>query len=859
MLCRVCSAEIGNASDCPNCAILTAASLGASVPPSPVAAQIDSQQSANASANQASAIPGGAGSNEKTPDVIRSIENQAEQIKIKKQKVVNKVTELAAVYFSELDQDRRIDAPFTQVTRRLTARAPVSHEFILRDLDEHFSCLNRQHLILIECAEHEFALDAAHALISKLHIGKEDKREIDLRQQIDKKFRIGVKSFLPENSENEQRDKAILVYAPEQSAQSVLDVLIGDPFKSRSFESQLIDSRVYVLCIVQSGYIDERLSDPTRELRSPFWKIPFLEPMLKEAFPDDVLQLEKRILHQRIVGRWDQDESKFHREMKSYLKRGELRQLIDERDKPVDVEFAKKIFRDDDYISKTILYSATYFRDLGSRQFCDLVESLFGDRNVTVPSENYDKEPNQPRTEVPAKQFWSDDKDKFLWEHLRESASGEDASKVIDFSDYRSRDSLKAFLESSRSLYIRDNFRAIHDQGFLFYPSDRMAQNVIRLTLDMIASYPDEFNKEWLVELIIRVRENSEVTRDLSGQPMANVFESLRRRTPDASALVYSRIAELLRRLLKEPGMKATVDGSFADLIRLGWFDSALELIKRLKTVPEIDEFYWMRQMLDQGDKQVRRSTYDYFYKRVRSQGASILDAQEVLEEWLPKDGRSADRYSRSSAYALRSLIQYCVDAVEQLSPESYGVWPSPYPLFASFESVDACERGLNRMITWLFHPAMSRALIQLNEDFEIAGDPEEPTALIGALITEWFFILLGPRTKTPTLASREPGFLSDNAEDKPVVQEDSKLDAATLVRIILEQTARIADKDQRRDLIYYWQLLREDITYSIKFDEWSADQRALLVWKNNRLWDLLKAFRTQLQTAASSSVKTFP
>lgn len=855
MLCTVCSIEIGNDADCPNCAMATAASSGASAQAANTAAQINpvnSPQGANASANQPSAIPEGNGSNEKTLDETGSIKNQAEHMKIRNQKVVNKVTEIAAVYFSEFEQDKRIDAPFSEVTRRFTARIPATHKFIPREVGEHFANLKRQHLILIECAEREFALDAADALITKLHISEDHKREIDLRQQLDKKYRVGVKSFLPEESENTAKT-AILLYAPEEAAQSVLEGLIGDPFRSRSFESQLRDRHVYALCIIQTGYIDERLRDPTRELKSPYWKIPFLEPLLKEAFPDECAQLERSILRQRAEGRWDQDESKFHREIKTYLKRGELRELIAERDKPVDFEFAKKLFRDDDYISKIILYSAAYFRDLTSKQFCDLIESLFGDRKVTVPNENYNGESNHTRTEVPAKQFWYDNKDSIMWKHLRESASGEDTTNVIDFSDYRSRDSLKAFLGSSRSLFIRDNFRTIQNQGYLFYPSNRMAENMIRLTLDMMAAYPDEFNKEWLVELVMKVRESFEVARSSPLQPIDHVFKSLRITTPDALAQAYSRIAEVMRRLLKKPQMKEMVDGCLGELIRLRYYDSALDLVKRLKTIPEIDEFYWMKQMLDQGDKQIRLSTYAYFYKRVRSQGTGILGAQKVLEDWLPKDGRETGRYPRSSAYALRSLIQFCVDSVEELKPESYGTWPSPYPLFV-LESVEAAEQSLSRLIGWLFHPAMPRALIQLNEDFGIVGDPEEPNTLIGALIAEWFFILLGPQTQEPAYlaASGEKASVTGGPEKQTLEDKNSNLDTAKLVRIVLEQTARIADKEQGKDLIFYWELLRQILTDSIKLDELPADQRAQLVWKNKRLWELLSAFRTQLRTKAS-------
>lgn len=843
MICKVCSVEIGSAAECPNCAKASASPSDAPAQPSNATAQNNPVNNADAPANQGSteaAGQGGNGANNQTPKGA-GIKHKAKRVDIHgDQTVINNFGD----NISQSEQDQRIDAPFSQVTSPLTPRAPAVHEFILTEADGHLANLKKQHLILIDCFESDFAVDAAHALITKLRISETHKRELDLLRQLDKNYKVGFNSFLPEDKENKTKT-AILLYAPEESSQGVLEFLIGNPFRAGSFESHLQENRIYVLCIVQPGYIDKRLKDSVKGFNSHHWRISFLKPLLKQAFPNECEHFEDSILRQRDKGRWDQDESEFHREIKTCLDSNLLPQVIAERDKPLDLEFAKKIFRDDDYVSKTILYSATYFCDLASKQFCDLVESLFGDRKITVPeyrrNQTHVDEASPAGTEVAVRQFWYDNKDEIMWEHLRESNSGEGAGSFVDFSDYRSRDSLKAFLGSSRRLFIKDNFRAIQNQGFLFYPSKRMGENMIRLTLDMMAAYPEEFNKEWLVGLVIRVRESFEIGRN-SVQPIDLVFKSLRITTPDALAQAYSRISHLMRRLLENPQMKGMVDGCLGELIRLRYYDSALALIKRLKAVPEIDEFYWMKQMLDQGDRQIRRSAYDYFYERITSQGASILGAQKVLEDWLPKDGREVDRYPSSSSYALRALIQYCVDSVKQLKPDSYGVWPSAYPLFA-LENVEAAEQSLSRLVGWLFHPAMGPALA-LNQDFGIASDPEDPNVLISALIAEWGFILLGPHAKA---ALYLPG-----GNGKESAGGNSNLDAATVVRILLQETARVADKDQRKDLIYYWEFLREDFTDSIKYDEWSADQRAQLIWKNNRLWELLNAFRTQLRTSAS-------
>ncbi len=737
---------------------------------------------------------------------------------------------------------------FLNLLRNCTREPATKCDFIIEEIETHFASLMSQNLILIGCPDLELSLDAGYALIERLSIPDDRKWKIDLRSHLNKGTIIGIKSLLPEN-EQKKTKAAILVNAIHKPAEDLIESLLLESFVAESFEGILRENNVYMLCIVQSRYIDERQSDPLRELKTPFWKIPFLRPLLKQNF-DDYESLEQRILCQRQKGRWKEDESEFCGEIKTFLKKGQLRKVIENRDNPVSVS-VETIFKDDDYIGKSVLYSASYFRDMTSKEFCSLVESLLGNRKVfkSVPEYKQDESGSlelvHTRIEVPIINIWRDEKDPIMWKWLSETYSTKNAANVIDFSDYQMRDSIRNFLEESRRFLLKDNFRTLQEQGFLFYPSDQVAENMIGLTCDMMSAYPDEFNTDWLVELIVNIRDSFETTRASSTKRLASIAQFLKAPEASALALVYSRISELMRQLLKNQKLKEIVAGTFVELIRSRKHDCVFNLIRRLRTASEFDEFYWIKQLLNQGDMVTRLFTYGYFHHRIKTLNPNIPAACQFIEDWLPKEDRPTGQYARSSTYALRSLIQQCLEAVDVLEADSYGVWPSQYSLFA-FQDRETAERSVGQMMKWLFHPAMTQALDELDKDSRTGGGFASPNNLVGALIAEWFFILMGPDKKTALYSSgaNNGKSIAERSEQRSTGDADTKIDADSLVAILMRQVSLNSDKAQRKEMVEYWEQLRIDLSFLIRFSEYSLDMRAQFIWRNNRLWELISAVK---------------
>lgn len=850
MPCPKCSKELTDENNCPTCGPLQSAQAGGAVNPPAAPPQAGASGEAPATNPTTGSPP--AGQTTTNPPPAAGATNEGHLINDKTvaihrdqiaQQVINN-------YGGKFEKQTIEEALFSAIIEDLPPRLATTCEFDPKDLDSILDNLRQRHLILISCPYMDYALDAAYTLIERLALSNGDQKfRIDLQQQLIK-YTISSASFLPDN-QSVSGKVAVLVNARDADAQRELDKLISDADRAGSFEWKLQQRDVYLLCIVQPSYIEERLGDASRELKSLHWKIPFLVPLLKMYFsPEECVEMEQLIHRYNEKHRWP-NESACYSEIMTAVKSRELRTRLEEWDRPLDIS-ARDIFADGDYMAKSVLYLATYFRDLSPKEFSHMVEVLLGERKVTVAVPEYRKnaDKNHDRvyttTETPIVEIWRDERDDVMWKWLRETYSAKDSVKVVDFCDYRLRDDLKRLLESERNFYVKGQFKKLHHHGFLFYNSDRVAENMIRLTCEMITEYPDEFNKEWLFEITAAIKSCFDPECDLDAQPGATVIQSLKKMNPGALNLAYSRIADLMRLLLKDPQTRVLVDGCLDDLLRSGHHDTLIQLIRRLRAASEIDDLYWIKRLLDNGNRGAQLKAYDYLYGYVRRLGIGILEQGNVLEKWIPKEERQVENYPRSSHYALRSIVQYCLETIAEFDAPAYGVWPSSYPLFA-FTDAKAAETGLHQLMQWLFHPAQEKVLQQLNTDIGVEGDLASPNRLIGALIAEWYFILLGPPEKALVAANPDNRSEAGKEADAIIKTDDAQtgLDATTLSNILLKQVTQVADKDQQKELFDYWEKFRRDLRELILMAKLSSDLRPQLIWRNNRLWELIKTAKS--------------
>lgn len=790
MECPICKIDIGDANFCPDCE-------GANTT---VNLSRDEPQDASVSIDLPEA--GFTGSNNDVPKTTDE-ESRGVLFETNDAEIENQIGKQYNYFFGPegTSTERRQEHHLYTDTYQL-GEAPASvPTCLLKEIDAELRKLEDVHVLIIGCASSEIAVGAAHALIGSLGIfERRQRRGFNIRDETQDGFDISIESFLPEEEEEDGKRSAVIVDARSESGQSFAISLIGDSMA----RGRLKQSKVYLLFTVTPPYVDGIRYQST-------WKISYLDCLLKSHFPTKHSELKSKIEKQADLGWWNPDESKLCYEVKDYIDEGRLLDEIDKRTGvPPPPLPPESVFIDEEHIEKTVVYVATYFPDLSPTEFCETVEAILPDREVggSIP----DLKNNEAAEERVASQqngqriveIWRDYKDTFIWRHLRETLS-HDEIRVLDFANPRARDSIKSYLDRSRRYYVKDQFNILLQKGFLFHPSTRVSENMIRLTAENAVAYPDEFSKDWLVEIIKNLHERYHPDRNGARQRENPLFYFLDRVRFNNEGRGYSRIAELIRTLIKVPQKADMVNRCLADLMRLKRYDAVLNIIKRLRFADEFDGLYWLKQLFDRRvDRRdatdIRPQAFNYLYYTLKEANGDIHRTLDKLDSWLPEANTDRRGYSGSAYFALRLFIKYCFETIDRFD-ENDASASIEFPLFnlPADTTNEEESRLINRLVRWLLHPALTGSLrVSQTESWmkrlpEVADDRKRANQLIAILLAEWS-VIVPDRRQPPTIN-----------------EYDTKLEttASDRIRTVFDQfLTRVASQlsdEQRKDLITYW------------------------------------------------------
>jgi hypothetical protein len=196
--------------------------------------------------------------------------------------------------------------------------------------------------------------------------------------------------------------------------------------------------------------------------------------------------------------------------------------------------------------------------------------------------------------------------------------------------------------------------------------------------------------------------------------------------------------------------------------------------------------------------------------------------------------------------FALRLMIEYCLETASNFDAKHYGSWPSEYSLLAVKDAEEA-KSNFDLLAGWIFHPGMKQVMIE-----EIEEDLDR---LLPALVSEWAFILLGQPQHPNGLHSSTPArpeLDSENgteAPDQAQATADAPITAETALRILLEQIIEKTDSfNQKRvqeEMLMYWEEMKDFLaTVTEVFGYIDNIQRKEFIWKRNLVRKLLVQFR---------------
>lgn len=730
------------------------------------------------------------------------------------------------------------EEPFLySLTRELPPRVIKLHESAQIKVRETLAQLKATRLMFITCPYAHFAVDAGHIAIEGLGLDDpSQKRQLYYEDAARKGIEFSVPKLLDQIPEEED-ERAILVYAQSSYAQSFFDSFFDTPSRIDSVLADLKRSHLFLIVIVAPQSVINTLGSLKRTPPFAYAEIPFLSPFLRQHYPD-YERLEAEIIAQWKLGKWEKEETNFCQQILDLHETEQLEDVV-AAGGPDDPRLsAESLLKESGRIEKTVLYTAAFFQEVTVSEFCSVIEVLLDGRGSSVAASSYSGAPTGTQAELPLSRIWEEEKDNIFNKWLRETSIAKDSVRVVTLSNSALREPLGRLFKKQHRFYLIDQFTALEKRGVFFHPSIRLAENMTNLTVQMAGSFPDKFNENWVLDLVRCLRRHFALDpSDATDGDDGSMFQFLQSSQPGAFNLALSRVSAVLRRMLESPQLKGMVQSSLEQFIKCGYHEEALLLIKQLQFTPEFDELYWFKQLLHRANNKTRHLTYYYLYAYLKRMGTGAYEMLKKIETWLPPAERTPDSYSQFDYFVLRLLIQYCVETVARFNTDHYGDWPSRYPLLMVEDADGAAERT-SLLARWLLHPGIEVTLARLRMD-------GTQMTLIGALLAEWAFILLGPEGGSAvksSIADRGNSVRPGGAATEGTA--DAQYSAIMLVDLLVSQFTSRTNLVQRLELLSYWNRLDHDLLKHLLSLPRAGELRNQLSWKRDVVCTLIKRIK---------------
>ncbi|MDJ0902167.1 MAG: cell envelope integrity protein TolA [Xenococcus sp. MO_188.B8] len=536
--------------------------------------------------------------------------------------------------------------------------------------------------------------------------------------------------------------------------------------------------------------------------------------------------------------------NEFCEEIQEFNKGQDVQDEIEIPDTPETIQ-TKLLFKDSDPIANsvktTLLYVASFFPKLSLRDFEQIVLFLLEKRTVTVKvtskttNEKGETQLVETAEEKQLTKIWKDSlgrRDQFLGECYLRAVRSEDSFKTIDFSFLSLRKDVKRCFEEELALYLEEQFKRI--RFLLFDSSSRVTINVIDLSVEMAISNPDLYGKYWLCSIIeylhilelantLAKEKGSELTSEQWLQILMlelteeqrnelNLFERFLNPIgqKQRKQFVFLRLSSLISKMLEYSHLQDEVESFLDWAIQNKYQDAVLEIVKPLRSAHNFNQLYWLKQLLDRGNAEIRYKTYLFLSTRLDQSYSQIYNLLQSIKAWLPEPNLPLNRYSPSNEYALRLIFEYSVGKMSEFKTEDYGDL-SKYPLFRQLQNNSVDER-LQLLVDWIFHPGLKYLI-----DQDIS-----PIQAIGSLLSDWFTILWG-------LGKQEPD--SENIE---------------IIDNLIGKVIAKTDRNQQRELIQFWNDFTDYLLYDAESYREDNEETLskLLVKKRNAIRQVKKRFK---------------
>lgn len=565
-------------------------------------------------------------------------------------------------------------------------------------VESSFSVLSKENVLVLSCFDPDILSSAGYLVAKKFQC---ERRFLGFQDESGEGLDVEI-LFSDEHSW--ATPSLVLVEAMGRGAQSFVDSVVRT--KRLEVQNRLKQCSVYLLLLVIPDLLPE---EGTLSSFLPLYTVPFLEPRLRQRFPDKAEQWAQDIRNQRKAGLWPRGEKRFWERFAGLLKRNALEQAIERQGRALregryapDRDGYGPMLKPGAELENTALFLAAFFLDLPVEDFQHLLLRLVGDRVreirkttfvLTVEGEGLPCESTELRKLA---DDWREDYpaicQRCQLEFLPSVANPSGGSSLsLSF-----RGPTVAFEMSDLGEHVRTElmtlhypmlvrfFARVHETGLLFDPGAAVLEGTLRLLQEMATLDPHRYGSKVLLEL------GTDLTSSSSHSPR-----------PIEHRMLLNRLYHLIRAFLKEPTLQGVVEQFFTELIDRRRHEDALELVKRLRFATGFDQVYWWKQLLNRGSEEAKRLTYDEMLAVLRSSGGQMQETLLAIGKWLPKPGQT----TRSASVAAANQLLF--DLLRGVTEESPPLQTSAASLRNAVSSAllqTPPELESFTVLRWLFH-----------------------------------------------------------------------------------------------------------------------------------------------------------
>lgn len=680
-------------------------------------------------------------------------------------------------------------------------------EFVREEVSPWLGLLRTERMLIINCGDPNLSRAAVTVLIEQLDIPPQRRKVLNFERLPDS--HSPSISQLMTGSLDSKGDVVIVADAAGvERAQPFVDSLFraeGNWTKSDRTKA-LKDAGICLICETEP----ERIPRTASTVAIARWDVSYLRFLLRRRFPDTYLDLERNITQQREHGGWSSIPADFYKQI-SALSNAELLDAVARGGAATGLNDGDELLQADHPLHLAAMYTATFYPNLSPNEFNQVLTKLLGQQTTLVTETATQKLKDGSLQQIERKQtrklvdLWRERSDAIL----RESGliTGRDGKRSITFADVNRREWLRNHFQQFYGVYLHQQFSAVHQHNLLFDGSEQMAQDVIALTVEAARNYPDEFDGEWLSDIVIRACGRAE-------------------NDTRPSTKTYQRIVDLLRTFLDDSDLTRHVSVFFARMLDKGEHHFTLGILKKLRFAPGFDVFYWLRQLLERGPEDVRDAVDEYLGREIRQTGQAYTLLQ-VLASWLPLPDLDPNEYQPKHKIALFRIADYCAEVTFTFDRRLAGSWPSRFPLLA----VDAntAEQNFDLIVRALVHPGTTAAIQTIFTRLDVEAD-----RLLALLFAEWVWVL------------RAPSSAGDGKETEPTSIATLSRDGAfdLLVRKIVEATSAPETRARQQPMLDYWDELRHYLTIAPTMTAGDRANRHEFAWKRDAIRALIARFR---------------